>query len=380
LWQELIDEVGGQYLPPTDHEATRRSELAWLGVAQFMTGDRSTGKQTLHQLQRERLELQSKLLDLKEAGKTKDDGDVKAAKKELDNLQTAIARVASAAAVVREDAETLKKRIKQADLDKTMHARWLGRVGETKEAIDLARQTVKGGKGEVLPLATLVDLLWNGGKQDEAKEQFETLRSVAGHADLETPLLAKLTPVAEAVDAEQDWRTRPAPAKDLGDRPPLDSLGPFRWKPYRAESWQAVSPDGKVVSDAELPRQPRLVIFYLGFGCLHCVEQLHAFAPHAEAYREAGIDVIAISTESQDDLVTGIKTFDKELNMPLFADESHAAFKSFRCWDDFEDQPLHGTFLIDAEGQVRWQDISYEPFMDAEFLLEESQRLLKLKP
>ena len=38
--------------------------------------------------------------------------------------------------------------------------------------------------------------------------------------------------------------------------------------------------------------------------------------------------------------------------------------------------PLHGTFLIDAEGLVRWHDISYEPFLDAEFLLKEAKRLL----
>jgi hypothetical protein len=51
-------------------------------------------------------------------------------------------------------------------------------------------------------------------------------------------------------------------------------------------------------------------------------------------------------------------------------------FKEYRCFDDFENQPLHGTFIIDAKGMVRWQDISYEPFMNHEFLLKESTRLL----
>ena len=37
-----------------------------------------------------------------------------------------------------------------------------------------------------------------------------------------------------------------------------------------------------------------------------------------------------------------------------------------------------GTFLIDPDGRVLWQDISYEPFMDVDFALEESHRLLKL--
>ena len=51
-------------------------------------------------------------------------------------------------------------------------------------------------------------------------------------------------------------------------------------------------------------------------------------------------------------------------------------FHEYRAYDDFEEQPLHGTFLIDERGNVRWQDISYEPFMDPKFVLAESQRLL----
>ena len=40
--------------------------------------------------------------------------------------------------------------------------------------------------------------------------------------------------------------------------------------------------------------------------------------------------------------------------------------------------PLHGTFLIDTDGLVRWQDISYQPFTQAKWLLAESKRLLAL--
>ena len=60
----------------------------------------------------------------------------------------------------------------------------------------------------------------------------------------------------------------------------------------------------------------------------------------------------------------------------VVSDESLNHFKAYRAFDDFEEEALHGTFLIDGEGQVRWQDISFEPFMQPEFLLEETQRLL----
>ena len=55
-------------------------------------------------------------------------------------------------------------------------------------------------------------------------------------------------------------------------------------------------------------------------------------------------------------------------------------FRQYRCYDDFEKAALHGTFLIDAQGRIRWQDISYEPFMDTDFLLKESKRLLSFDP
>jgi len=55
-----------------------------------------------------------------------------------------------------------------------------------------------------------------------------------------------------------------------------------------------------------------------------------------------------------------------------------ATFKAYRAFDDFENQALHGTFIIDERGLVRWQDISFEPFMDGKFVLKEAQRLLNV--
>ena len=37
---------------------------------------------------------------------------------------------------------------------------------------------------------------------------------------------------------------------------------------------------------------------------------------------------------------------------------------------------MHAVFLIDAQGKIRWQNISAEPFVDTTFLLKESKRLL----
>ena len=63
---------------------------------------------------------------------------------------------------------------------------------------------------------------------------------------------------------------------------------------------------------------------------------------------------------------------------PIVSNEKLDVFKAYRAYDDFEKMPLHGTFLVDGNGLVRWQDISYEPFTETKFLLDEARRLLKL--
>ena len=93
--------------------------------------------------------------------------------------------------------------------------------------------------------------------------------------------------------------------------------------------------------------------------------------------RDAGIDIIAISSDDAAGLKQSIDNYQGgAIPFPLVADSSLDTFKAYRCYDDFEQQPLHGTFFIDGAGLVRWQDISSEPFMDTKFLLAEAQRLL----
>jgi peroxiredoxin/tetratricopeptide (TPR) repeat protein len=403
LWDELLREAGGPYLAPTDDAELQEDWLGWLAVAQFRTGDRQQGGKTLRSLQRRRLALQGQLLDGQEEqaeDQTGGDGDGRGAaadsdaadskpdeveaekpeeiKKHLERLRQVIARAAAAAAIEAKDVERLKRHMNTAKLDTLIQSQWLADAGELDEAIKLANKAVKEDEQQVRPLAVLVDLHWRKDRQKEAIEQFQILRQVAAVADLDTPMLARLAPVAEAAGVQGDWRIASTPAEDLGSRPPLDELGPFRWQPYTSPSWGAKSPAGELVSGDEYAGRPRIVIFYLGFGCLHCVEQLNEFSPRLEEFRSAGIELLAISSETIEQLQTGIQNFDGKIELPLLSDEGQDVFRAFRCWDDFEHQPLHGTFLIDSRDRVRWQDIGHEPFTDAGFLLEEAQRLLAM--
>lgn len=263
--------------------------------------------------------------------------------------------------------------------DNLLKVEWLARAQKTDAALELAESEIKKNPGTILPRAVAAYVRWQARGPQDAQGTFEKLREECSAADLDTPLLARLEPLASELGYEAAWAKPLEPRSDTGPRPPLDSLGPFRYSPYEAPSWQGVTRDGKPVDSGKYAGKPTIVIFYLGFGCLHCMEQLQEFSPAADKFREAGIELVAISTETPELLAQGINNYSKQLDIPLLADPELKAFKAFRCYDDFEKQPLHGTFLIDADGRVLWQDISFEPFMDEEFLQKEAQRLLSLE-
>ncbi|MEZ6135877.1 MAG: redoxin domain-containing protein [Pirellulaceae bacterium] len=267
----------------------------------------------------------------------------------------------------------------KSDLDDNLlKSEWLTAADKFDEAMKLVDKEISSKPGEVLPMATKAWIQFTHSGSDSARESFEEVKALACVADLDTPLLQRLLPLALALGAPEAWAADYKLADDLGARPDLDSLGPFRWHPYMAPNFTATAVDGSSISLKQLRGRPTLVIFYLGFGCLHCVEQLHEFSPRASEFRKAGIDIIAISSEDVDSLKKGISNYSNPLDIPLHADPTLECFKAYRCFDDFEQTSLHGTFLIDSDGRVLWQDISYEPFMDVEFAMTESQRLLKL--
>lgn len=134
---------------------------------------------------------------------------------------------------------------------------------------------------------------------------------------------------------------------------------------------------GNSVNIEALRGQPVVVVFYLGAGCPHCIEQLRSFAPLKEEYARAGVAIVAVSTDS----VTGLQeTFEvagaeDAIPFQLVSDESLGAFRDFGAFDTRDNVPLHGTFLINATGQIVWQNIRREPFMETRALLDEAIRV-----
>jgi hypothetical protein len=62
----------------------------------------------------------------------------------------------------------------------------------------------------------------------------------------------------------------------------------------------------------------------------------------------------------------------------VLCDPSLTAFKIFRAYDDFEEEALHAAVFIDAKGNLRWIDVSWQPFTNTTFLLKEAKRLISL--
>ena len=146
--------------------------------------------------------------------------------------------------------------------------------------------------------------------------------------------------------------------------------------PSPAPAWTLPDGSGKTVSLSRYKGRPVVVIFYEGSGCIQCMEQLNSFAQKAREFADAGIELVAISTDTPDDLKTSQAPYEEKggFPFPLLSDAKLDVFKAYRCID-FDNQPLHGTFLIDAQGRVRWRDISDKPFNDPAFVLGQVKQL-----
>ncbi len=395
LWDDVVGLASTMYLEPTDVTAEQAKRLRLVGVAHYHRGEFAQVEECVKQLEAiaakldEKAQAEAAEEEKKARGENKNDADVTKAKEEkLKKAREPIAPVEKAMAELRgvqllARGETDKAREqfdKAGDIPKLRQAKYQFLCGQHDKSVESLKAAVQSSDAQVMPLAVQVDLLKRMNKLDDSKAAFAKLRDVAAHADLDSPLLARLATLAKEQGWPDDWRNPAPPRTDVGERPTLDSLGPFRWSPSPAIDWSLPTPGEKTISLSEYRGKPVIVIFYLGAGCLHCVEQLQKFVPRVNDFQQAGISIVGISTEDLPSLTTAVTNFskDKPFPIPLAADPEFKIFKAYRAYDDFEKVPLHATFLIDGTGHVRWQDISFEPFQDVDFVLNESKRLLTI--
>lgn len=264
-------------------------------------------------------------------------------------------------------------------------ARGLRDAGKLEEALKAARDAVERNPNQVSPLAALVEILAAAGPEREAdaRAAYAKLRAVAAEADPDLPASRRIAEIARArgwADVQPDPDALAATTGPHAPfRIPLDSVGPLLWSPSPAPDFALPDTDGRAWTLAARKGRPVVLLFYLGGGCAHCMEQLKAFAAQHQALLALGADVAAVSTD--DELKTReLKHNPDEVDFPmtLLSDPKLEVFRAWRVFDEFEDQPLHGTFLIDRDGVVRYAKVSADPFMDVEFLKAELARAERL--
>ncbi len=396
-WNEIVAYNNSPYFLPVGNDADeqlKRTRL--LSLAAFGLGRADEGRKQITALEEQLRDKRAARIAAADAAEAKaradKNSDKEAAKAMTDVLVAqgkplrAIEQVldelrgyAALAAGNQAQARIEFEKVKDASAIRKDHlARAFSLVGDHAQAEKLARAAVDAGPGEVYPLAVLVEVLHRAGKKPEAQAEFNKLRPLAADADLAMSVFERLKPIAADFNLPADWRGPRVQPTDVGQRPELASLGPFRWQPTPATSWTLAGADAPNVSLDQFRGKPVVIIFYLGSGCLHCVEQLQKFAPATGDFAAAGISLVAISSEPLDSLKASLTKLSptEAIRFPLAADPEMTVFKAYRAFDDFENMPLHATFLVDGEGLVRWHEISAEPFKDTKFLLDEAKRLL----
>jgi peroxiredoxin/N-acetylneuraminic acid mutarotase len=180
---------------------------------------------------------------------------------------------------------------------------------------------------------------------------------------------------------EQPPKAAPAAPKptstSTAQAPPADRGNDAKTAgPSPAPAWSLSDGFGKTVSLSQFKGRRLVVIFYEGYGCIRCMEQLNSFAKKSREFEELGIDIVAISTDTPEDLNKALVDYQKEggFPIPLLSDNKLEIFKAYGCID-FDNQPLHGTFIIDVKGRVRWRDIGNRPFNDPAAVLAEGQQV-----
>jgi peroxiredoxin len=116
--------------------------------------------------------------------------------------------------------------------------------------------------------------------------------------------------------------------------------------------------DKQVVSLAELRGAPTLVVFYpFAFSGI-CTGELCQLRDELSVYTDAGVRVVAIST----DPVFSLKAFrEKErFEFPLLSDfwPHGEVAKAYGVFNEKAGMALRGTFLIDGEGKVAFAEVN----------------------
>ncbi|MEO6812187.1 MAG: peroxiredoxin family protein [Isosphaeraceae bacterium] len=371
LWDDLIEATTSGALDWSNTPIEKKEKAFTLGLAYAAKGDKAKLAEQVAALKA--------LADgeaSKKSKKSKKSGD-------LAGVEKALAELEGHQMLLDGDKDGAFKQFAKAT---GMRGEALARAYLSVNNLELAESTAKKAVdralNQVAPLAEYVEVLHIAGKDKEAQIAYRKLEPLAKEADRDLPIFQRLAPIVDAWKAAGDWTpvaVEPETDDAAQNRIDLTTLGPLTWSPYAAEPLSAPDTQGAPWTLADHKCKNVVLLFYLGGQCAHCMQQLELFGKEVEAFRKLGTEVVAVSTDDVEATkVLNENEDDIKFPMPLLSDPGLTLFKAYRSFDDFEDQPLHGTFLIDGAGKVRFQKISADPFLEVEFLKGEAERVNRL--
>jgi peroxiredoxin len=383
---ELWDDLKAFTATPAGQPAHDVTRLRASGLAAYHQNDAKLIAAVLKEL--DAVKLPDKPVEAKKAdstAKAKSDKPSKPGEKpELKAKNNAVAELKALAALLdakkpKADKTKLLEALKDTDIPKERLAQLWLKLDDKTKAFELTKNFTQDLAG----LAAKTEVLTACGKADDATKAFEETRKLAFAMDRDLPVAKRLDTLAKTFAITGDWPALTPKRTDSGTRPSIESLGPVHWHPPAAPVFEALTLDNQPVKSTDFTsKKPTLFMFYLGHDCGHCVEQIQAFSKAAADFDKAGIQLVAVTIEPTP-VAKNIRAKlnlkpDAPLPFPILSDSSKAAFKAVRAHDDFENELLHATLLIDTSGKQRWQDVSWQPFSDTKFILAEAKRLLEL--
>lgn len=260
------------------------------------------------------------------------------------------------------------------DMSPLQTARILSASGDHSAASALLSEFAVTSSFPAATLTALAEVQARAGHQVALLATLKKLNALLLKFALDSTLRRRLEPIVQKTSVARTWHSAPETLVASNATQALQAAFPLA---LRAPTFRLPGVNDQVYSLDDYRGKPVLVVFYLGRGCLHCARQLKHLAPVAFDFEDAGISIIGISTDRISTLTKSFASYRGRIPYPLAADSELRAFASYRLHEGSMDEPLHGTFLLNAEGEVIWRDSGDEPFMDMDFLLAECKRLLQ---
>lgn len=100
-----------------------------------------------------------------------------------------------------------------------------------------------------------------------------------------------------------------------------------------------------------------VVVFYFGFSCPPCLQQLREIDSDLTMYEEIGAQVVAIAVQNEKGAELSDRTV--QAHFPILADNDHAVAEAYGVLDGRLSMP--SVFIIDQDQKVTWGRISVIP-------------------